>query len=349
MSPGTKYFYSVDGSAKGNNDQYFITAPKIGSKDSVRIWVISDFGQTSSKDNKRREETVDVWKKFNGNNTHADFVLSLGDQTEDDTRFQIQHNYFNQLEDVLKVSPLYTLEGNHDNHDKLVNYYKTFDHPKNGEAGGVASRTEDYYSFNYANIHIVVLSTEINDFSGGAQEKWLREDLAGNKQDWLIACVHRPFHSGGHHRTNIDKIAAVERKAWLPILEDYGVDLILQGHNHQYERSYLIDNLIGVTTEIKEENIIDKGLGRENKDGAYIKKKGQSHQGTIFIEVAAGGHASNDFEHYQIFPVYYHSKNDEGSLVIDVVNNRMDVKFLCTEPDENNNHVWDYFTIIKKD
>ncbi len=349
LSPDTKYYYSVEGSEKGNPDQYFITAPIVGSNDSTRIWVISDFGQTSSKDNKRREETVKVWKSFNHNNPHADFVLSLGDQTEDDTRYQIQHNYFNQLEDVLKVSPLYTVEGNHDNHDKLENYYKTFNHPINGETGGVFSNTEDYYSFNYANIHVVVLSTEIKDFGGGPQEKWLRKDLANNKQDWLIACVHRPFHSGGHHRTNIDKIADIERKAWLPILEDYGVDIILQGHNHQYERSYLLDNLTGLTTDITDKNIIDNSLGREDKDGAYVKEKGKPHQGTIFIEVAAGGHASDDFEHYEIFPVYFHSKDNEGSLVIDVIDNKMNVKFLCTEPDSNNSHIWDYFTIIKKD
>lgn len=347
LIPNTKYFYSVEGPSKGTAEQYFITAPEIGSKDPVRIWVISDFGQTSSKDNERRVETVSVWKKFNGDNPHADFVISLGDQTEDDTRFQLQHNFFNQLENVLKVSPIYTVEGNHDNHDNLANYYSTFSHPIKGEAGGVASGTDDYYSFDYANIHIVVLSTEINDFGGGMQEEWLKNDLENNKQDWLIACMHRPMHSGGHHKSNIDKTAEMARKYWLPILEDHGVDLVLQGHNHQYERSYLLDNLIDITTNITDENKINTGLGREDVNGAYLKKKGESHQGTIFIEVAAGGHASDAFTHYEIFPIYYHEKDNEGSLVIDVVDNRMDVKFLCTKPDSNNNHVWDYFTIVK--
>ena len=124
--------------------------------------------------------------------------------------------------------------------------------------------------------------------------------------------------------------------------------MILQGHNHLYERSYLIDNLTGTTEEITEENKIDTTLGREDIAGAYQKKKGKPHQGTVFIEVAPGGNATNDFTHYEIFPVYYHKENNEGSLVIDVKNNRMDVKFLCTEPDTDGNHIWDYFTIIKK-
>ncbi len=348
LTPGTKYYYSVEGSSKGSAELYFVTAPEIGSKDSVRIWVISDFGQTSTLDNKRREETVSVWKNFNNNNYHADFILSLGDQTEDDTRYQIQHNYFNQLEDVLKVSPLYTIEGNHDNHDNFVNYYATFSHPINGELGGVASNTDDYYSFDYANIHIVVLSTEINDFGNGEQEAWLKKDLENNRQDWLIACIHRAMHSGGHHRSNSDSSAAKERKYWLPILEEHSVDLILQGHNHQYERSYLLDNLTTKTTEITDDNKIDTSLGRVDVDGAYHKKKGVPHNGTIFIEVAAGGHASDDFTHYEIFPVYFHKKNNEGSLAIDVIDNRMNVKFLCAEPDSMGNHIWDYFSIIKE-
>ena len=349
LLPNTKYYYTVEKSKYGSEEQFFVTAPKIGSKDSVRIWVIADFGQTSSASNKRREKTVSVWKEFNNNNLHSSFILSLGDQSEDDSRYQLQHNFFNQLEDVLQSTPIYTVEGNHDNKDNFINYYRIFKNPTEGEAGGVDSNSKDYYSFNYANIHVVVLSTEINDFGGGAQEAWLKQDLENNKQDWLIAAFHRPMHSGGHHKTNNNKTAELSKKYWLPILEDNGVDLILQGHNHQYERSYLLDNLTGLTTEITDENIIDDGLGREDIDGAYFKKKGKPHQGTIFIEVAPGGVASDDFTDYKIFPVFYHEENNEGSLVIDVKNNRMDVKFLCDELDSNGSHIWDYFTIIKTD
>ncbi len=348
LKPATKYYYSVEGKKKSQYQNYFITANKVGSKDSIRIWVIADFGQTSSIYNKRRKETVAVWRAFNNNDYHANFVLSLGDQTEDDTRFQLQHNFFNQLENVLVNTPLYTVEGNHDNHDSLKNYYKTFSHPTKGEMGGVPSYTQDYYSFDYGNVHVVVLSTEINDFSGGEQAKWLKKDLEDNQQDWLIACLHRPFHSGGHHKTNKDKIAELQRKAWLPILEDHGVDLILQGHNHDYERSYLVDNLLNITTHITEANKIDTGLGRIDMDGAYIKDKKKTHKGTIFIEVAPGGVATDDFTHYEIFPVYFHSTKNEGSLVLDVEGDRMDVKFLSTEPDSKGNHIWDYFTIIKE-
>ncbi|TSA23021.1 metallophosphoesterase family protein [bacterium] len=351
LVPNTKYYYTVDGSSKGNEEQYFITAPSVGTGTPVRIWAISDFGQTNSKNNARRLETVAQWKAFN-NGYHASFVLSMGDQTEDDALFQLQHNYFDQLEPVLKSSPLYTTVGNHDEHDSIYNYKRTFTIPSKAEAGGIASVAAEYYSFDYANIHVVSLCTEIHDENGRkAQREWLKKDLDNNKQEWLIACMHQPFHSGGYHPSDEVEYAPPQRTDWLPILEDHGVDLVLQGHNHVYERSYLLDKLIGPTTTLTEANKKNAGIGREDTGGPYVKKKGMPHQGTVFITTAAGGTSNpiKTFRHYQIFPVYFPGSDNEGSVVIDVHGDRMDVKFLCDELNEKGSHVWDYFTIIKKD
>ncbi len=345
----TKYYYAVDDSTKTTEEQYFITAPLTGSSNPVRIWIISDFGQSDSGQNKRRLETVAQWRSFNNNSYHADIVLSLGDQTEVDSRYQLQHNYFMQLKNVLLNSPLFTVIGNHDNHDSLRNYLSTFALPTKAEAGGIPSGTEKYYSFDYTNIHVIVLCTEIEDEEDNrAQVEWLKKDLENNRQDWLISCIHRPFHSGGYHRSDLEQDFQDRRNEWLPVLEDHGIDIILQGHNHVYERSYMLDNLIGKTTTLTDANIINRGLGREDKDGAYHKKKSTPHQGTIFVEVPGGGVTTENFEHYSIFPVYYSGYEYEGSLVIDVHGNRMDVHFLCDEMDEKGSHIWDYFTIIKE-
>ncbi len=184
--------------------------------------------------------------------------------------------------------------------------------------------------------------------AGRNRSAWLKKDLDKNGQDWLIACMHRPFHSGGHHRTDEDEDAQIRRDDWLKILEDHGIDLVLQGHNHVYERSWLMDNLLGKTTDFTKKNIVNKGLGREDDGGAYVKKKNTPHQGTIFLEVPGGGVASKDFELYPIFPVHYNGYEYEGSVVVDVSADRMDVKFICDEPDENGSHIRDYFTIVKK-
>lgn len=351
LSSNTKYYYSVEGPSKGTEDQYFITPPDKGTSIPVRIWVISDFGQTNSADNERRLETIAQWKSFN-NNYHASFVLSLGDQSEDDAIYQIQHNYFSQLENILKNSPLYTTIGNHDNHDSLYNYLKTFTLPAEADAGGIASHTEKYYSFDYSNIHVVVLCTEIDDdMSYKAQIEWLKKDLDKNRHKWLIACMHQPFHSGGYHPTDENESAQKRREDWLTVLEDNGVDLVLQGHNHVYERSYLVDNLIGKLTTITDANKINTGLGKLDKEGPYRKPSGnQPHKGTIFISCPGGG-VANSVKYYpapfSIFPVVFAGSDYEGSLVIDVNGNQMDVKFLCDEKNKQGSQIWDYFTIIK--
>jgi hypothetical protein len=353
LSPKQKYYYSIAGPSGGAADQYFVTAPTAGSAQPTRIWVVSDFGQSaSSGDNLRRNQTIDVWKTFNNNDFHTDFMLSLGDQSEVDTELQLQEYYFNQLNVVFKTTPVYTIAGNHEDNDGQVGYRATFSLPAQAEAGGYPSGTRDYYSFNYGNIHVVGLTVEGGVSISGAQKTWLQNDLANNKSDWLIAFMHRPMHSAGYHPTDKAGETAPQQKAhWLPLLEAAGVDLILSGHNHVYERSYLLDNLIGNSTSITGANKIDTSLGRIDVGGAYRKVAGQPHQGTIFISCEAGG-TSNDAKYlttpFSFFPVVVKGSDYEGSLVIDIDgSNRMDVKFLCDEHDVTGNHVWDYFSIIK--
>ncbi len=352
LTPGTKYFYSID-TLDASEKQYFVTSPVPGNKGKARIWVISDFGQTSISDNGARRLTVNRWKIFNEGNHHADFVLSLGDQTENDTQEELQLTYFDLLDSVLLNSPLFTVQGNHDNYDGFVNYRATFSLTAEGESGGYPSQNQDYYSFDFGNIHVIGLSTEIDDIDG-PQLTWLHNDLQAidhDQTDWLIACLHRPFHSGGYHPTDLSETAQKQRDYWLTELEDHGVDLILQGHNAIYERSFLIDDLIGKTTELTEANIIDGGNGREDSDGAYHKGPGLSpHHGTIFIEVAPGGDAVNRNSNYEIFAYAFHGGAIEGSVVVDVdSSDRMDVHFLCNRPNPDSSYIWDYFTIIKAD
>jgi acid phosphatase type 7 len=350
LKPATKYFYSVE-SSQGAEDQYFITPPETGISTPVRIWFISDFGQTDSEDNARRKQTVEEWKSFNNGDYHASLLISTGDQSEDDAIYQIQHNYFSQLEPVLVTTPLYTAIGNHDDHDTVLNYLKTFTLPSKGEAGGISSGTEKYYSFNYSNIHVVMLCTEVNDKEMKAETEWLKKDLELNKQEWLIAGMHQPLHSAGYHPTDGNEGAQQRRKEWLTLLEDHGVDLILQGHNHVYERSFLVDNIIGKSTDVKDANILNSGLGRNDVGGAYKKPAGNKpHKGTVFITCTGGG-VANAIKHYPVpysfIPVKFPGSDYEGSVVIDVNKNQMDVKFICNELNEKGSHVWDYFTIIK--
>lgn len=355
LSPNTKYYYSINETSEKDPDQYFITSYKTGNSVNARIWVISDWGQTDDDQNERRAQSVAVWKTFNNDEYHADFIISCGDQSENDTEDELSSNFFGGLQDVLKNTPLYTISGNHDDYDNRVVYKSVFSLPTNGEAGGVPSGTEDYYSFNYGNMHFVALSCEGVDIDG-AQKTWLQNDLTNNTSDWLIAFHHRPMHSAGYHPTDGSSTSLSQKENWLTLLENAGVDLILSGHNHVYERSYMLDNLTGNSADITEANKINTGLGRPDEEGPYYKPLGcQPHKGTIFVGSAGGG-VSNSTSHYpapyEFIPVHFAGSEFEGSLVIDVSkSNRMDVKFLCTasNPFLPNKNIWDYFSIVKSD
>ena len=130
------------------------------------------------------------------------------------------------------------------------------------EGGGVASGKEEYYSFNHGNIHVVSLEsygyepgqgTTIFDTTTGAQIKWLRLDLAAAKTNpaivWVIVFTHYPPYSKGTHDSDTDPDLINIRKQLVRVLDQYKVDLLITGHSHVYERSKLMKNYLGLSTE----------------------------------------------------------------------------------------------------
>jgi predicted phosphodiesterase len=95
---------------------------------------------------------------------------------------------------------------------------------------------KQYYSFDYQNTHFLALSSELDSGKDPGQFKFAREDLGMAKSnpniDWIIVYFHRPFYSG----SGLDSTGM--RDIYHPLFERYGVDLVLTGHAHNYQRSY---------------------------------------------------------------------------------------------------------------
>jgi hypothetical protein len=114
--------------------------------------------------------------------------------------------------------------GNHDYHTAGASgYFNYF-----GAAAGDPAK--GYYSYNLGAWHIIALNSEISQSAGSAQEKWLRADLAANPKTCTLAYWHKPRFSSGQHG-NI----AASQPLW-QALYDYGADVVLNGHDHTYER-----------------------------------------------------------------------------------------------------------------
>lgn len=266
LLPDTKYYYSVGTTtntpAGGDLSYSFVTSPATGTSKPTRIWVIGDSGTA----NVSAAAVRDAYLSFTASR-HTDLWLMLGDNAYDDgTDTQYQAAVFDMYPTILRQSALWPTMGNHDGHTansgtQTGPYYDIFSLPKQGEAGGLASGTEAYYSFDYGNIHFICLDSFGTDRSPtGPMMTWMQMDLAATAQQWIIAFWHHPPYSKGSHDSDSDSGMTQMRTNALPILEAGGVDLVLTGHSHSYERSFLLDGHYGVSSTLAQS--YDKGCWR---------------------------------------------------------------------------------------
>jgi hypothetical protein len=195
----------------------------------------------------------------------------------------------------------------------LMPYLNIFSTPIAGEAGGIASGTKQYYSFNYGKVHVVSLDSQLSarDTTQRATMKaWLDRDLAdaSTKADWTIVIFHHPPYSkGANHDSDstsstlfIDKPQIDMRNEFVPVFQKYGVDVVLNGHSHSYERSYYMKDLYAGTTGVvngdsKEfvaaTHAYGKGYSGRSAAGEEYKKT----PGYVVYSVAGnGGKADHD-------------------------------------------------------
>jgi hypothetical protein len=352
LSPNKKYFYSVGSSVEtlaSGSDHFFFTPPNPGTVGPTRIWVIGDSGDagrspatTAELEDPRRVR--DAYDAFTGSK-YTDVWLMLGDNAyTSGTDSQYQKGVFDVYPERLRQTVLWPTIGNHDtagsaNPPPTLPYYQIFTLPTNGEAGGLASGTENYYSFDIANIHFVCLDSMTESRSpSGPMLTWLANDLAATTQKWIIAFWHHPPYSKGSHNSDNPSETQLRemRQNALPILEDHGVDLVLAGHSHSYERSFLMDGHYGSSSEAPA-HIVDGGDGRVGGDGAYKKPtEGLApHEGAVYAVAGSSGHVSAGYSlNHQAMIIFPSSGlrglEELGSMVLDVDDNRLDARFLRT-------------------
>jgi hypothetical protein len=349
LAPQTKYYYSIGSSGQvlsgGDSNTNFLTAPTTGTQQPTRIWVIGDAGTGTSS----QIAVYDAYRNFTGGNpTHL--WLMLGDNAYNSgTDAEYQSKLFDIYPDMLRQSVVWATLGNHDgaSADSATQtgpYYDIHTFPKNGEAGGVASGTEAYYSYDYGNIHFIVLDSQDSSRAvGGPMLSWLQADLQATSADWIIAFWHHPPYSKGSHNSDTETQLIEMRQNVLPILENYGVDLVLGGHSHSYERSKFIDGHYGSSSTFSDATHVKQaGSGRTDDTGAYTKSGvGVSHAGAVYAVAGSSGTTGGGSLNH---PAMYVSLNELGSMVLDVNGLTLDAKFL-----NNNGTVRDYFTLAKGD
>jgi acid phosphatase type 7 len=337
LTPDTLYYYSVGSTttvlAGDNSEHFFVTYPPAGTAAPTRIWVLGDSGTADANAQAVRNAYLNATGA-----RHTDLWLMLGDNAyQNGTDAEHQNAVFNMYPTMLRKSVLLSTRGNHEVDANA--YYNIFSLPSNAEAGGIASGSEAYYSWDFGNIHFICLDSFGSDRSANSpQANWLRNDLAATTRDWIVAFWHHPPYSKGSHNSDTEIELVQMRENMLPILEDGGVDLVLSGHSHSYERSFLIDGHYGVSSTFSSAHLVDGGSGRDATP--YRKPEGPtSHAGAVYTVAGSSGQISGGQLNH---PAMFISLNLLGSVVLDFETNRLDLSFL-----DSTGVVRDYFTIAK--
>ena len=351
LEPDTQYYYSIGSAAYrlvgGANDganYWFKSSPPAGTRRPIRFWALGDAGTAGNGSPDRQRSTRDAFYNYAATNGGpADLWLMLGDNAYNSgTDSEHQAAVFDMYPATLRNKFLWPTLGNHETSQSTTAtdfpYLHIFSLPVNGEAGGVPSGTEKYYSFDYGNVHFVCLDSMTSGRTGTTpMARWLVNDLEETAQEWVVVFYHHSLYTKGTHDSDSEGDLVELRQNLIPILEAHGVDLVLMGHSHVYERSYLLDGHYGLSSTFTASMKVDGGSGREEETGAYHKN--DEGRGVIYTIAGSAGQAlGGPLNH----PAHFISLNELGTVVIDVSGNRLDAKFLNSAA-----VVRDTYTLIK--
>lgn len=176
----------------------------------------------------------------------CDFLIHTGDVVyPDGDRSDYLDRFFTPYDPLLNHMAMWPSLGNHDVSKPHFGapYREVFDLPENGPKDVTS---EENYWFDYANARFVIMNTN-PDEPVLAQKiaPWLREVLASSNATWKFAVFHHPPYSIGKHGSN-----DVIQRAIVPVLEEGGVDVVFNGHDHIYQR----------TLPIRGGNVDDNGI-----------------------------------------------------------------------------------------
>ena len=169
----------------------------------------------------------------------AAFLLSAGDQVNTATDEAQYSAYLEQSQ--LYDLPAATVVGNHDT-GKDSPYDQHFNVP-NESSLGKTDASADYW-FRYGNTLFLVLN--VNNMNTAEHKAFMEDAIAQNTDAaWKVVAMHHSVYSVANHATESDILQ--RREQLVPVFKELDIDVVLQGHDHVYVRSYMMDGLIPVT------------------------------------------------------------------------------------------------------
>lgn len=254
LTPSTKYFYRVgDGTAwspmysfttgnPGNGFNFAVFGdPQIGAFDSNKHSSLPHGNLTDDQ-----TAWANTLKEVTAN--PVDFLFSLGDQVNDYGALSKQQDqykaFFNpdSSRNFFQSYPLVAFEGNHDH--QMGTYYSFHYNQPNLSTLGQTSNSNinnndgDYW-FTYGHVLFMILNAN-NALDTAAHDQFMQQAIAANPNvKWKVASWHQSAYSEANHSdsNSADDPIMTIRKTWPKLMDKYGVDIVLQGHDHEYTRT----------------------------------------------------------------------------------------------------------------
>jgi predicted phosphodiesterase len=250
-------------------------------------------------------------------NKKPEIILALGDLSYQRTA-ECWIEIISSVDNITSI-----VRGDHDNDFRTSQYMEHF------------NMSSEFYSFNHFNIHFMIMSTELPYELGSKQYEFVKSDLenalTNSSINWIIIAYHQPAYISSNDCQGCSPRITL-REVYHPLFDSYNVDLVLQAHSHNYERSYPI---LYNNDDSENPIIVNSSKNNYNYD---INK----FHGSIFATVGTGGAELHNFELRAPYIATQH--RGFGFLNLELTNNgtRLNSTFY-----DNNGTISDHFIIDK--
>jgi hypothetical protein len=290
LRPGTTYHYKVSHDGGASDDGTFRTAPGGAAPFSFTAFGDQGVSEGAQSITARIATLAPAFHIHAGDICYAN-NRGLGQPAElnmpDNNVWDV---WLSQMTAVAAGAPWMTAVGNHEMEggygpQGYDGYLARFALPGGGPAGAPS-----VYAFRYGNV--AVLSLDANDvsyeisantgYSGGAQDAWLRSTLSGLRADPAIDFIVAQFHHCAYCTNAVHASDGGVRDHWQDLFDEFAVDLVVNGHNHSYERTHPVKGG-AVTVDVP--------------TGGVVKP---AEQGTTYITAGGGGQVAYQASPYPL-------------------------------------------------
>ncbi|KAA5806583.1 fibronectin type III domain-containing protein [Thermoanaerobacterium thermosaccharolyticum] len=294
LEPGTKYYYRVGYGSNFSSIYSFTTEAK--DTNSFKFLIFGDSQSGIATDPQYGPWKTTIQNAYKANKD-AKFFINVGDLVEIGQMYAHWNNWFDAAKGVIDTIPEMPVEGNHEtyqsanyNSGKPKDFVNLFPVPQNGPDG----LKGQVYSFDYGNAHIVMLNSQEDEeesVSGDileAQKAWLDKDLSSTNKTWKIIFFHKTPYYNKATRSN-EQIKA----AFQPIIDKYHVDVVFNGHDHGYSRTYPI------------------------KNDQYVKSPAD---GTVYVVTGRSGNKYYPDLSQKVWDAFFYDPQDQPSYIVATIN-----------------------------